>query len=198
MLRRHSSDHGLAALQQLLHEWERWSAELLESHLSFPVLAYFRSQHDNQSWLAALTVILDTCALVMVGLEGACARQAELTFAMARHAVVDLSLVFLTEPHLNHHNRLPPASLAELRLHLAEAGLRLRAGDEADEQLNKLRSMYEPYANALSRHLKMAVPPWMLTDGRRDNWQVSAWWRSAELATGKTDRTDADLSGEHF
>ena len=62
MFRRHGHDHGMEALRQLLHEWERWSAELLEGHLSYPVLAYFRSQHDNQSWLAALTAILDTCA----------------------------------------------------------------------------------------------------------------------------------------
>ena len=98
MLRRHGHERGMEALRQLLHEWERWSAEFLEGHLSYPVLAYFRSQHDNQSWLAALTAILDTCALVMAGVEGACARQAELTFAMARHAVVDLSLVFRTRP----------------------------------------------------------------------------------------------------
>ncbi len=98
MLSRHSYERGREALRQLLYEWEHWSAELLEGHLSYPVLAYFRSQHDNQSWLAALTAILDTCALIMVGLEGACERQAELTFAMARHAIVDLSLVFLTCP----------------------------------------------------------------------------------------------------
>ena len=98
MLRRHGHERGMEALRQLLHEWERWSAEFLEGHLSYPVLAYFRSQHDNQSWLAALTAILDTCALVMAGVEGACERQAELTFAMARHAVVDLSLVFRTRP----------------------------------------------------------------------------------------------------
>jgi len=66
MVYRHRDEGGLEQLRQLLHEWEFWSAELLESHLSYPVLAYFRSQHDNQSWLAALTTILDTAALVMV------------------------------------------------------------------------------------------------------------------------------------
>ena len=90
VLRRHSYDHGLEALQILLRDWEGWSAELLESHLSYPMLAFFRSQHDNQSWLGALTAILDTCALIMAGLEGACERQAELTFAIARHTAVDL------------------------------------------------------------------------------------------------------------
>ena len=85
--RRHSYARGQEALAELLKEWERWCAELMESHLSYPVLAFFRSQHDNQSWIASLTAILDTCVLVIVGIEGACEKQAELTFAMARHAV---------------------------------------------------------------------------------------------------------------
>ena len=56
---------------RLLNDWERWSAEVLESHISFPVLAFYRSQHDNQSWVAALTTVLDTCALVITGVDGA-------------------------------------------------------------------------------------------------------------------------------
>lgn len=200
MLRRHSSDHGLAALQQLLHEWERWSAELLESHLSFPVLAYFRSQHDNQSWLAAFTAILDACALVMVGLEGACERQAELTFAMARHTAVDLSLVFQAEPHVLQNDRLPAAILVELRAQLAAAGLTLREGDQADEQLRKLRQMYEPYVIALGQYLHMSVPPWIPAAGRKDNWQVSAWGQSPKRMkeTDGIPENEENLSGEHF
>lgn len=199
MLRRHGSEHGLAALQLLLHEWERWSAELLESHLSYPVLAYFRSQHDNQSWLAALTAILDTCALVMVGLEGACARQAELTFAMARHAVVDLSLVFLPVLHESHNSRLSLDALAELRTLLAATGLKLREGEDADEQLRTLRQMYEPHVIALGRHLHMAVPPWVPESGRKDNWQARVWV-TEHPKTGRkpTAAERADESGEHF
>ncbi len=98
LLWRHRGDPGTAALIDLLRDWERWAADVLESHLSYPPLAYFRSQHYNESWLAALTTILDASAVVMIGLEGWCARQAELTFAMARHAVVDLAQVFSTPP----------------------------------------------------------------------------------------------------
>lgn len=200
MLRRHSSDHALAALQLLLHEWERWSAELLESHLSFPVLAYFRSQHDNQSWLAAFTAILDTCALVMVGLEGACERQAELTFAMARHAAVDLSLVFQTAPRSSRHDRLPADTLAELRAQLAIAGLTLREGDQADERLRELRQMYEPYVISLGQYLHMNVPPWIPAAGRKDNWQVSAWGPRPASAKGNDGipEREENLGGEHF
>jgi hypothetical protein len=196
MLRRHSHERGLEALRMLLHDWERWSAEFLESHLSYPVLAFFRSQHDNQSWLASLTVILDTCALIMAGLEGACERQAELTFAMARHAVVDLSQVFLAKPHAPVHDRLPSDRLEELRSVVAGSGLKLRQGSEAEQRLKDLRRMYEPYINSLSIYLRMAIPPWLSSASRRDNWQTSAWERRS--GTSGRVATEEDETDEHF
>jgi hypothetical protein len=171
MLRRHGDEGGLEALRQLLHEWEQWSAEFLEGHLSYPVLAYFRSQHDNESWLAALTAILDTCALVMSGPECACKRQAALTFAIARHAVVDLCLVFRTGPREPIPNRLPPETLAELRSTLATAGIKLHGGEAADVKLVELRGMYEPYIHALSTYFQVSIPPWIAAERRPDNWQ---------------------------
>ncbi len=63
LLQRMARADNLRAMDAFLGEWERWSADLLESQLSFPVLGYYRSQHDNQSWLSALTTILDTCAV---------------------------------------------------------------------------------------------------------------------------------------
>ena len=62
LLVRSAAGRDQDGLARFLAECERWSAELLESHLSFAVLGYYRSQHDNQSWLAAATAILDTCA----------------------------------------------------------------------------------------------------------------------------------------
>jgi hypothetical protein len=175
MLRRHDHEGGMEALRELLHEWERWSSELLEGHLSYPVLAYFRSQHDNESWLAALTAVLDTCALVMAGLEGACKRQAELTFAMARHAVVDLSLVFRTAPREPKPARLSPERLALLRVLLAGSGLKLRKGKAVERKLAVLRHLYEPYCHALAAYFRMRIPPWIAAQGWVDNWQKTAW-----------------------
>jgi hypothetical protein len=175
MVRRHRDDHGMEELRQLLHEWEFWSAELLESHLSYPILAYFRSQHENQSWLSALTTILDTSVLVMVGVEGACQRQGELTFAMARHAVVDLCLVFGVPPREPEVDRLTDTDLAHLRAYLTAAGLRLRDGDDDDRKLRELRRMYEPYIYALSKRLFLKLPPWISESARKDNWETSMW-----------------------
>src|SRR5207248_2198694 len=143
LLRRHSYAHGQDALRVLLKEWELWCAELMESHLSYPVLAYFRSQHENQSWIASLTAILDTCALVIVGVEGACEKQAELTFAIARHAVVDLSQVFGTAPKPLPHDRLPAQDLRHIRDILAQHGMKVHDGEDADRRLIEFRKMWK-------------------------------------------------------
>jgi hypothetical protein len=180
ILRRNVSD-TTETLQQLLSEWERWAAELLESHLSYPVLVYFRSQHDNQSWLAALTSILDVSAFSMTGLEGKCQRQAELTFAIARHTLVDLALVLRCPPREPESDRLPANELAHLRSVLVTRGLQLNDGREVDERLVHLRKMYEPYVYSLSDHLCLDVPDWFTESGRADNWQISAWGRNSDM-----------------
>jgi len=189
LLRRHSYPHGQDALRELLKEWEFWCAELMESHLSYPVLAYFRSQHDNQSWIGSLTAVLDTCALVQVGIEGACERQAELTFAIARHAVVDLSQVFQTPPRALPSDRLPAEDLRRIRETLALQGLKLLDGEEADRKLARLRGMYEPYIFALATYLLLPLPPWIPLKKGKDNWQTTAW---AETSGGARARVGED------
>ena len=195
LLRRHAYPHGNEALRELLKDWEFWAAELMESHLSYPVLAFFRSQHDNQSWIAALTAILDTCALVKVGIEDACQRQADLTFAIARHAAVDLSQVFKTPPRVLPYNRLPAEDLRRIRDTLAQHGTKLQDGPEADRKITELRNMYEPYLYALADYLNQSLPPWIPAKKGKDNWQTTAWGRSAGLIEKEA---AAIASEEHF
>jgi hypothetical protein len=173
LLRRNAESGTSDGLDALLRDWEEWSAELLESHLSYPVLAYFRSQHDNQSWLGALTTILDASALVMAGIQGCPSHQARLTFAIARHAVVDLSQVFNTRPDVGNLSRLDPADIWRLHAALRAAGL--EPDDPEGQHLIHLRRMYEPYVHALARFLHMNLPPWMAAPSQKDNWQTTAW-----------------------
>ena len=181
LLRRHAYPGGPEALRQLLKDWEFWAAELMESHLSYPVLAFFRSQHDNQSWIAALTAILDSCALVKVSVEDSCRRQAELTFAIARHAAVDLSQVFKTVPRVLPEDRLPAEDLRRIRETLAQHGWKLRDDPEAEHKLGMMRNMYEPYLFALAEYLNLSLPPWIPRANGKDNWQTTAWGRRAGL-----------------
>jgi hypothetical protein len=160
------------AVNSFLREWELWAAELMEAHLSYPVLAYYRSQHDNQSWLAGLTMILDLCTLYMVGIEDEAASDAaRLTFAMARHAAVDLAQVMRAPISQDLSDRLPPEGLQCLREVLAESGLRLRDGTKAEQKFMKLRGMYEPYVAALSQSLLTPLPPWNPPP------EVSEYWK---------------------
>jgi hypothetical protein len=196
LLRRHSYPQGADALRDLLKEWELWSAELMESHLSYPVLAYFRSQHDNQSWVASLTAILDTCALVKTGIDGACERQAELTFAIARHAVVDLAQIFGTKPKGPIEDRLSSTDLRRIRVTLATKGMKILDTEAADRQLTELRGMYEPYIYGLAEYLKQSLPPWIPQKKGKDNWQTTAWALQSGVIDEKNVQTIVDE--EHF
>ncbi|HTO87145.1 MAG TPA: potassium channel family protein [Thermoanaerobaculia bacterium] len=173
LLRRHAESDMAAALTPLFSDWERWSADILEGHISFPVLAFYRSQHDNQSWVAALTMVLDTCSLVITGIDRTPVGPARLTFAMARHALADLTSVLGQKPLTAAPDRLPASELARLRTALSAVGLSLHAGREAEDRLAHLRSQYEPYAHALARLLLMPLPPWLPPAGARDNWQTT-------------------------
>ena len=179
LLRGSLNDPG--ELTALLREWERWSAEVLESHLSYPVLSYYRSQHDNQSWLTALTTILDASALVIVGVQDACARQAKLTFAMARHTVVDLTQVLSRAPIEPSPDRLPTPELARLRAGLAATGVVVAEGVGADDKLTELRRMYEPFVTALSEYLLMPLPAWRVGVSTHENWRATAWGQTPDL-----------------
>jgi hypothetical protein len=171
ILRRVATSGNLAYLEEFFADWEHWCSDILESHLSYPAIAYFRSQHQRQSWLSALTTVLDLAALVKVGIEGLPTWRAHLTFAIARHAAVDLAQV-LGGPLMQRGDRLPPHELAAVRCELARAGLRLNRSSEADRELVELRKSYEPYIDSLSNRLMMPVPLWRAARHDLDNWQT--------------------------
>ena len=186
LIKRHSFEGGSAALKVLLEEWERWAAELLESHISYPLLCLFRSQHTSQSWLGALTAILDTCALLIAGVQEQSARQAQLTFAMARHALVDLSQIWSLAPLSPAAERLPPERLQIIYDRLCAAGVRVCGDARSAGRLQELRSLYEGQAEALSLFLAMPLPPFFNEHPKKDNWLSVARVRAEAEAEGRT------------
>ena len=172
ILRRVARSGDISSLNGFLADWEQWCADLLESHLAYPAIAYFRSQHERQSWVSALTTLLDLAALVKVGIEGLPTWRAHLTFAAARHAAVDLAQI-LGKPARRLEDRLPAHELAAVRCELEQAGLRLNRSREADHELAELRKSYEPYIARLSDRLMMPVPQWRAISPGPDNWQTN-------------------------
>lgn len=172
VLKRLAGAGELSALQDFLKRWEYWCSEILESQISYPAVAFFRSQHQRQSWVSALTTILDLSALVSVGFDGIPTWQARTTFAIARHAAVDLCQVFHVEPDRSV-NRLSAEALELLRLQLEQAGLRPNRSPDADRRLLELRQSYEPYVAGLANTLLMPTSSWWRTTPQKDNWQTS-------------------------
>jgi hypothetical protein len=199
-----TEDPGVSqsVLDEVLRDWERWAAELLEAHISYPVLSFFRSQHSNQSWLAALTTMLDVSSLVLTGIEGVQPGQAKLTFAMARHAAVDLAQVVNARYDASYPDRLPDTEFEALRNSLAAAGLKLRSDEYGLAKLAKLRSMYEPYVHATGRNLMLTPPLWRHPDKLRDNWQAGPWDRLIQArglaVLGQKTTVTPRVDGDHF
>ncbi len=174
LLIRNYSGESDAELRLLLRDWEVWCADILESHLSYPILAFYRSQHEQQSWVEALTIILDTCALIMTNIDHLSIDSARFCFAIARHAVVDLSQVFDTPPPMEV-NRLAPGEYGQMRQLLAAAGIPLQESRASEQRLAELRETYEPFVRALADQIRVSLPPWFTLQEKLDDWQTSAW-----------------------
>ncbi|HZQ20973.1 MAG TPA: potassium channel family protein [Terriglobales bacterium] len=200
LLSRTIDGNNTETLDRLFHDWERWAAEVLESHLSYPVLSFYRSQHSNQSWLGALTVILDATALVIAGIDGISSEQARWTFKMARHAAVDLAQVVNARYDPTVPQRLTTEDMAQLRSELSAKGLKLGQGSNVEQKLHDLRLRYEPYVAGIARNLYISLPPWIRHDTIKDNWQAGPWDRLIQAqALGRLSRDRrGGLVDDHF
>jgi hypothetical protein len=171
LLQRHAGEDGPSHIASLLGEWERWGSELLESHISYPMLTYYRSQHEDQSWLAALTVITDCCALVLVGIERMPTLQARMTFTMARQILVEMVSSFGVAPsRYTGGDRLDRVRFLQLAEALGKAGFDWENPD-SEELLAALRATYEPLLDALAAYLVLPLPGWMPAQDSSDHWQ---------------------------
>ena len=195
LLRRHSQFSDNEVLTPYLRDWEIWAAQLMESHLSYPVLCYFRSQHDNQSWLAAFTAVLDVSALLIAYGEGTAKWQSQLTFAIARHAVVDLAEVLRVPASNPAQDRLPPEEVPQVRNLLVECRASSKCGEPGDKKLIALREMYEPYLHGLSERLLMPLPTWGLGQRSGANWKRTAW---GKISSGPEGSGGSRSEAGHF
>jgi hypothetical protein len=151
----------------------------IESSL-IPDAQHYRSQHDNQSWLAALTVIMGSCALVMVGMKDLPTLQARMTFSSSRLAVIELSRVLAVKPQVMAEARLTSADYAQMRTELKNSGMIIVDDEDAEDRLTEFRSTYELFLIGLSEYLLLTLPGWLPTPEVLDNWQNSPRGRSAK------------------
>jgi len=146
--------------------------------------------------------MLDVSSLVLTGIEGVQPGQAKLTFAMARHAAVDLTQVVNARFDGGYTDRLPEQEYEALRQTLAAAGLKLRSDEYGRDKLARLRTMYEPYVHATGKHLMLVPPPWQHPEKLRDNWQAGPWDRLVQArglaVLGQKTVVTPRADGDHF
>jgi hypothetical protein len=146
-------------LERELRAWEEWAAELMETHLSYPLLGYYRSQHVNQNWLAALTAMVDVSAFVSAVEEESGNEAAEITYAIGRHALSDLALQYRVR--FGPADRLSDDDFDRLYAAVEDAATRPVGREEARRRLKELRAAYEPKAQGLAEWLALELPPWL-------------------------------------
>jgi hypothetical protein len=164
LLHRSAGREQWRALERDLQAWEEWAAELMETHLTYPLLAFYRSQHVNQNWLAALTAMVDVAAFVKAAIPEDDVKGADMTFRIGRHALADLALQFRLEPV--PIDRLSDADFDDLFAIVERSTARNLDRETARRRLDKLRGEYEPNAQALADHLALDLPPWFRREGK--------------------------------
>jgi hypothetical protein len=172
---------GWPELDSYLREWETWTAEVMETHLSYPVIGYYRSQHVNQNWLAALTTVVDACAFAMSFAPGGAVNAAPLTFAIGRHALADLAYSYRARVVETPPERLPAEDLGGLCAQLADGGLELVDTPQARDALTKLRASYERYVDGIARQLALPLPAWLPGEDSIENWRRAHAHRRRDL-----------------
>ncbi len=142
--------------------WERWIAEVLDSHVAYPLLGFFRSSHDEVSWISALGTVLDTASLVLTTIEGVPRGQAELAKKLGAHLVEDITnLGFRAEGS----DGVDRASFDAVYARLAAAGYRLVPVDEAWPMFRRARSSYAERLESMAAYWAVPAPAWF--GGRR-------------------------------
>ena len=198
MLIRHAESEALDKLDDLLREWEVWGSDLLESHLSYPMLVYYRSQHDNQSWLAAVTAIMDSCALILVGVDAMRPLQARMTFTMARQVVVEMARSLGVQPsRYSGGTRLSHDEYLRMEAIFVEKALIWSGGPEAEDTLAALRATYEPLLDGLGSALLLPLPGWLAAEDAADHWQKGhRGMIASRLIEQLADRSESNGSSE--
>jgi hypothetical protein len=163
-LLRHYSSTDLSEIVRVnLRETERWMAETLQSHLSHPVLAFYRAHHWGQSWVVSLTMLLDSSALLIASSDGLLAAQARFTYIMGLRLLKDLTNGLSIAVDRRCPIRLTEGDLATLHVALEVSGIALTLEPAASSRLIRLVRRYDVYLIALSAWLVIPLPPWIAT-----------------------------------
>lgn len=184
----------ISTLPSFFEEWEEWSARVLQSHIAYPMLSFFRSSHDRESWIASLGAVLDAATLLLSTVKSGpnCGEQplgaAKLMVRLGTHTLIDLGHYFgfrFEDANRDHpHPGVEREEWEQARRKLEKAGFVLRDADAAWPDFVRYRSPYAPYLNELAKYF--AAPP---TQWIGDRSSISLYHRSPERTSRSSKKT---------
>ncbi len=159
LLETHASLDLVHDLPRLFTQAQTWCAEVLDTHLAYPVLCYFRSSHVDVSWIAALGALLDAATLAISSTEDIPKGEASLTHSVGSHLTNDLAKYFglLAAPEV----LVERTEFQEARARLTAAGYRLNDEEQAWQTFCRLRSEYAGSLNNMARYWAITPAQWV-------------------------------------
>jgi hypothetical protein len=146
-------------LDDLFEDGMQWAAMVLESHIAYPILAYFRSSHDYESWIAALGALLDAATLKIALVDDGPPRHAKFFLTLGLHLTRDVGSYFRLSGE--HHPGVERAEFEEAHARLSEAGLKLRDPGDAWRQFAEIRGSYAPALDAMATYWNIPPAQWI-------------------------------------
>ena len=140
-------------------DWKAWAADVLESHLAYPILFFFRSSHDNEAWINSFGAVMDAATLVLSTVDDKSAGPAKLMLTVGNHLVEDLSWYFRF-PH-PEDPIVERAEFDEARARLGKAGYQLQPADAAWENVARHRRKYATPLNLVARYFAVVPAEWI-------------------------------------
>jgi hypothetical protein len=145
-------------LPDLFREWEQWAVEVLDSHIAYPLLCFFRSSHDNLSWISAIGSVLDTASLVLTTVCEVPRGEAKLFKRAGTHLVEDIhNLGF----RAGQPSSLDRSAFEAVCDRLEAAGYDLEQRDEAWRTFEAARATYAPRLEAMATYLATPATQWL-------------------------------------
>lgn len=157
LLETHARLDMIDELPGLFREWERWAAEVLDSHVAYPLLGYFRSSHDSISWISALGAVLDSAALVVTTIQDVPRGQAHMMLKVGAHLVEDISNV---RNETGEASAVDEVGFAVVHEHLERAGYRVEPRERAFRAFERVRRTYSGRLEALAAYWATPAPSW--------------------------------------
>lgn len=155
----HAFNAILEDLPALFVQGQQWTIEVMESHLAYPILSYFRSSHDYESWVGALGTLLDAATLLISAVDGKDPGQARIMYWSGRHLVHDFVRYY--ELPQGDGVGIERFEFDRARSRLSELGFTLRDEESSWKMFSEMRATYAPGLASMANFWRIPPLQWI-------------------------------------